>query len=145
MHKFRAAVEANDPDALIACLADDVVFTSPAVFNPYRGKPLVGALLRCAMKVFQDFSYSAELVDGDHTALVFDAKVGELSVQGIDLGRTNAAGLVTHLTVFVRPMSGLAALAEAMQREIAAAGIVRRRPRADDDALQREDDDALET
>ncbi|HEY0252527.1 MAG TPA: nuclear transport factor 2 family protein [Kofleriaceae bacterium] len=126
MQKFRAAVEAMDPDAMVATLADDVVFTSPAVFKPYHGKPLVGGLLRCAMKVFSDFKYAAELTDGEQTALVFDAKVGELAVQGIDLGRVNEAGLVTHLTVFVRPMSGLGALAEAMQREIASAGIVRR-------------------
>ncbi|MFT3697917.1 MAG: nuclear transport factor 2 family protein [Kofleriaceae bacterium] len=126
MKAFRAAVEANDPDALVATLAEDVVFTSPAVFKPYVGKPLVGALLRCVMKVLQDFKYTAQLEGDGQTVLVFDAKVGDKAVQGIDLGRVDATDKVTHLTVFIRPMSGLAAVAEAMQREIANAGIVRR-------------------
>lgn len=126
MKAFRAAVEANDPDAMVAALADDVVFTSPAVFKPYTGKPLVGSLLRCVMKIFSEFRYTAELTDGDQAALVFETKVGDKLVQGIDLGRVNADDKVTHLTVFIRPMSALAAVAEAMQREIANAGIVRR-------------------
>ena len=35
---FRAAVEAEDPEALTEALADDVVFRSPAVFKAVRGQ-----------------------------------------------------------------------------------------------------------
>ena len=55
----------------------------------------------------------------EHEALVFRARVGDREVDGIDLLRTNADGLVTHLTVFVRPLSGLLALAEAMKAKLA--------------------------
>lgn len=37
MHPFRQAVEARDEDAMVALLADDVVFTSPVAFKPYPG------------------------------------------------------------------------------------------------------------
>jgi hypothetical protein len=120
MQRFRKAVEANDPDAVVACLAEDVVFSSPVVFAPYRGRAAVGGLLRCVMRVFKDFRYTDELHSETQGVLVFEAQVGERAVQGIDLFTTNADGLVTALTVMVRPMSGAQALAAAMQAEIAA-------------------------
>ena len=45
MHPFRAAVEARDPAAIEALLADNVVFTSPVAFTPYSGKPITAAIL----------------------------------------------------------------------------------------------------
>lgn len=121
MQRFRKAVEANDADALVACLADDVVFSSPVVFAPYRGREAVGGLLRCVMRVFEDFRYTDELHSATQGVLVFEARIGERFVQGIDLITTNADGLVAALTVMVRPMSGAQALAQAMQAEIAKA------------------------
>ena len=41
--EFRRAVEAEDPEALTAALAQDVTFRSPVVFKPYRGKDVVAA------------------------------------------------------------------------------------------------------
>jgi len=52
MHPFRTAVEARDLDAVLAVLADDVVFHSPIVFKPYRGKAATGAVLAAAFEVF---------------------------------------------------------------------------------------------
>jgi limonene-1,2-epoxide hydrolase len=119
MQRFRAAVEARDVEAMVASLAEDIVFSSPVVFAPYRGREAVGGLLRCVMRVFEDFRYTDELHSAGHSALVFTARVGDRELQGIDLGTTNAEGLVTALTVFVRPMSGAMALAKAMQAELA--------------------------
>jgi hypothetical protein len=119
MERFRAAVEARDPEAMIAALSPDVVFRSPAVFAPYRGREVVGRILRAVMRVFEDFRYTAELAGGSQSALVFTARVGDRAVDGIDLGVIDGDGLVSELTVFIRPMSGLMALAEAMKRELA--------------------------
>lgn len=119
MKQFRAAVEAGDADALVASLAEDVVFQSPVVFAPYRGRAAVGGLLRCAMRVFEDFQYTAELHGAPQTALAFTARVGDKQIEGIDLGTVGPDGKVTHLTVYVRPMSAAMALAKAMQAEIA--------------------------
>lgn len=118
MQRFRAAVEARDIEAVIACLAPDVVFRSPVVFSPYRGREAVGAILRAVMRVFEDFRYAGELASATQGALVFTARVGDRAVDGIDLGTVNADGLVSELAVFIRPMSGLVALAEAMKREL---------------------------
>lgn len=119
MKRFRAAIEARDMDAAVACLAPDVVFRSPVVFAPYRGRDAVGAILRAVSRVFEDFRYTDELASASQGALVFTARIGDRAVDGIDLGAVNADGLVSELAVFVRPMSGLLALAEAMKRELA--------------------------
>ena len=123
MHPFRAAVEAEDLDAAVALLADDVVFRSPAVFKPYEGKEVVQTILRTVFGVFEDFRYTDELEgDGVH-ALIFEARVGDRSLQGMDLLRTGADGRVREFTVMVRPASGLMALAEKMGPALAAAGV----------------------
>jgi SnoaL-like protein len=121
---FKSAVEAEDPDAVAAALADDVVFLSPAVFKPYEGKELVAAILtQGAMKVFEDFTYIDHLEDGDTAMLVFEARVGDRSMNGLDLLRFDSDGKVRELMVMVRPLSGLNALAEAMARRFQEAGI----------------------
>jgi hypothetical protein len=122
--RFRAAVEAEDPDALTDALADDVVFRSPAVFKPYEGKAVVSAILvQGAMKVFEDFRYTDQLEGSGVATLIFQARVGDRQLDGLDLLRFDADGKVSELMVMVRPMSGLNALAEAMARRFEDAGI----------------------
>jgi hypothetical protein len=103
---------------MVGCLADDIVFQSPLVFRPYVGREAVGTLLRAAASVFEDFHYVAELSGDGQTALVFRARIGSRDVQGIDLGRLDANGLLTQLTVFVRPLSAALALGEAMRKRL---------------------------
>lgn len=118
---FRRAVEAHDIEAAAALLANDVTFHSPAVFKAYHGAPTVSHLLRTVYEVFEDFRYTDELTgaDGVH-ALIFEARVGDRQVQGMDLIRPAADGTIADFTVMVRPASGLAALAEAMATRLAA-------------------------
>jgi hypothetical protein len=54
--------------------------------------------------------------------LMFEADVGERSIQGIDILRFDADGRVRELIVMVRPMSGMHALAERMRELLEAAG-----------------------
>jgi hypothetical protein len=117
---FQAAVESGDAEALRSTLAEDVVFNSPVVFTPYRGIDAVAPLLAAAVSVFEDFRYTGAVGDGDHRVLVFEARVGDRSVQGVDILRLDPDGLVAELTVMLRPMSGVAAMAEAMRRRLTA-------------------------
>ena len=122
-HPFRAAVEARDIDAALELLADDVVFRSPAVFKPYEGKETVATILRTVFGVFEDFRYTDELEgDGVH-ALIFEARVGDRDLQGMDLLRTGEGGRIAEFTVMVRPASGLMALAQQMGPALEAAGV----------------------
>ena len=120
-HPFREAVERADLDAAVALLAEDVVFRSPAVFKPYEGRATVSTILRTVFGVFEDFRYTDEL-DGDGVhGLLFDARVGDRSLQGIDLLRPAPNGEIAEFTVMIRPASGLIALAERMGPALEAA------------------------
>ena len=119
MQRFREAVESGDIDALVASLAEDVVFKSPIVFKPYQGREAVGRLLRAVTTVLLDFRYVHELRGERQGALVFAARVGDRDLEGIDLLEVDADGLVQHLTVFVRPLSAAQALAAAVQAALA--------------------------
>jgi len=111
---FRQAVEAKDLDAMEAALAPDVEFRSPVVFKTYEGRDATMGLLRMVVEVFEDFEYTDEVESGDSACLVFKARVGDRELQGIDYLELNEEGKVARLTVLVRPLSGLTALAEAM-------------------------------
>ena len=118
---FKAAAEAKDFSAAEEVFADDVVFRSPVVFKPYEGREALLLLLGAVVRVFEDFRYVEQVESGDTAALVFEARVGDRDLQGVDILRFDAAGRVRELIVMVRPMSGMHALAEAMQRQLEAA------------------------
>ena len=119
MHPFRAAVEAGDIDAGLALFAADATLDSPVAFKPFVGIEAVGVVLRAVFETFEDFHYTDELEgpDGTH-ALIFKARVGDKAVEGLDLIRSDDSGRVTNLTVMIRPLSGLIALAEAMASKV---------------------------
>jgi len=119
MKAFRDAIEAalagnGDFEAVEDLLANDVVFSSPVAFKPYPGKAITAAILRGVSRVFTDFHYVNEIVDGNRSALVFETKVGDVAVNGCDFITTNEDGLISEFTVMVRPLKAAHALADAM-------------------------------
>jgi hypothetical protein len=114
------AIEAGDDDAAVATLADDVVFRSPAVYQAYRGKVQVEQLLRLVATVFENFRYTNEWRDGRTTILFFEANVGDRELQGVDILEDDESGKVAALTVMIRPLSGLQAVANAMAERLGA-------------------------
>ncbi len=123
IHPFRAAVEARDLDALAATFADQATLHSPAVYEPYVGRPSIQALLGVLLEVFDDFRYTDDFEAADGTrALLFEARVGDRLLQGIDVLRFDENGQVTDLTVMIRPQTGLEALARAVAPRLAAGG-----------------------
>jgi hypothetical protein len=119
-HPFGAAIEAGDEDAALATIAENVVFRSPAVYRTYEGKPMVAALLKAVATVFENFRYTNEWRDGATTILFFEASVGDRELQGVDILEENEAGEIEKFTVMIRPLSGLQAVAQAMQARFGA-------------------------
>jgi SnoaL-like domain len=111
---FRAAVERSDHAGMVEALAPDVVFHSPITFKPFEGRDAVATLLGVVMRTFEDFRYTDELDSDGVKALVFEARVGDRQVQGLDLLRFDDEGLIEDFTVMVRPLSAAIALAEAV-------------------------------
>ncbi|MDF0530393.1 nuclear transport factor 2 family protein [Tsukamurella sp. 8F] len=114
MREFREAVESGDHARIEALLADDVRFTSPVAFKPYEGKAITAAILRGVTRVFEDFHYVREIVDGPESALIFKATIDGREVNGCDFLRLDEDGRIEDFLVMVRPLSAANALAAAM-------------------------------
>ncbi|WP_448625565.1 nuclear transport factor 2 family protein [Geodermatophilus sp. URMC 64] len=110
---FRAAVEADEIDAAVALFAEDVTFHSPVVHRPYVGREPLRAILRAVTTVFEDFRYTASYGGDDGHVLRFTARVGDRDLEGVDILRASD-GVLTELTVMVRPYSAATALRERM-------------------------------
>jgi SnoaL-like protein len=115
---FRKAAETKDFSAMDELFAEDVVFRSPVVFKPYEGREAIAMLLGAVSQVFEDFRYTDHTETGDTATLAFSAKVGDRELDGIDLLRFDEEGRVNSMAVYIRPMSGVNALAEAMQKKL---------------------------
>ena len=83
---------------------------------------MVKVLLGAVVQVFEDFHYIDQIEGSDSAMLMFEARVGDRDLQGVDILRFADDGRVSELTVMIRPMSGLNALAAEMQRRLQAAG-----------------------
>jgi hypothetical protein len=110
---FRAAIQSDDIDAAVALFAEDVTFFSPVVHKPYVGRAALSAILRAVTTVFEDFRYTGSYGgDGGHV-LRFTARVGDRELEGVDI-LSGSGGVLTELTVMVRPYSAATALRERM-------------------------------
>jgi SnoaL-like protein len=115
---FRRAAEAKDFSKGEELFSPEVVFRSPVVFKPYTGLEALGVLLGAVVEVFEDFRYVDQVETGDTAVLVFEAKVGEKQVNGVDVLRFGEDGRIAEMMVMIRPLSGLNALAEEMGRRL---------------------------
>jgi hypothetical protein len=116
---FARAMAAEEIDAALELLADDVMFHSPVVHKPYHGREPVAAILRAVAVVFEDFSYGPRYDGPDGHVLSFSARVGDRALQGVDILRTDDQGRIVELTVMVRPLSAAKALQENMAAMLA--------------------------
>jgi len=120
--RFRAAAEAKDFSQLGELTTEDVSFHSPVVFKPYEGRDALEGLLTAVLQVFEDFRYVDQVESGRTAVLLFQARVRERELDGADILRFDDQERIAELMVMVRPMSGVRALAEAMQRKLEEAG-----------------------
>jgi hypothetical protein len=118
---FRRAAESKDFAKAEELFSPQVVFRSPAVFKPYEGLDALRVLLGTVVEVFDDFRYLDQVETGDTAVLVFEARVGDRQLNGVDVLRFGDDGLIAELMVMIRPLSGLTALAEEIGRRLGVA------------------------
>jgi hypothetical protein len=120
MHPFRSALETGEIESVLELVSPDVVFNSPVVFRPYRGREALDVILRAVTRVVQDFRFEREIgAEGaSDQALMFRARVGDRELHGCDFLHIGADGLIDEFTVMVRPLSAALAFAEAMKAEV---------------------------
>jgi hypothetical protein len=121
--RFREAAEKKDIASASELLAEDVVFHSPATFHPFVGRETVTRLLEIVADTFEDFRYTDGLESDPVHALIFRAAIGGREIEGLDLIRLGADGLIEDFTVMLRPISGLLPFAQAIGEKVQAAGL----------------------
>ena len=119
------------PGGLDAILADDVVFLSPIVFTPQRGKEITKLYLNAAGATIGEgskrsaaadpgepgaskFRYVKEVVSGRHAVLEFETELDGKYVNGIDMLTCDDAGLITEFKVMIRPLQAINLLHQQM-------------------------------
>ena len=120
-HRFRTALATRDLDAIVQLLADNVVFRSPVVYNPYHGRNALSAILAAVFRVFDEWHCVRQISPHDSSdhALVFHARIGDRQIEGCDFLHLDHNGQVDEFYVMVRPLSGALALADATTRQLA--------------------------
>ena len=99
----------RDVTGLAALLADDVVFHSPIVHTPQRGKPIALAYLGAAFAVFfnDSFRYVREVTGASEAVLEFEVTIDGVHVNGVDMIKWNAEGEIVEFKVMVRPLKAI--------------------------------------
>jgi hypothetical protein len=114
------------PGGLDELLADDVVFYSPVVYTPQRGKAITTQYLEAASRALvsdaETFRYTKQVLSGDTAVLEFETSVEGRFVNGVDIIRVDDAGRIVEFRVMMRPLQGIRAVHEQMGRLLAAGG-----------------------
>ena len=106
----------RDAAGLETLLADDVVFESPVVHTPQRGKAITLKYLSAATAVLggDTFRYVGEWFGESSSVLEFVTTLDGLEINGVDIIGWNAEGRIDRFKVMVRPLKAINALHQAM-------------------------------
>ena len=120
IERWHQAVAGRDPQALRQLLAEDVVFVSPVLHTPQRGRAITLAYLQAALQVLNNgsFRYAHQWFGVDSAVLEFDCELDGIGVNGVDIIHWNADGLIDHFKVMVRPLKAVNKVHEAMAAEL---------------------------
>jgi hypothetical protein len=116
--RWHEIVSRADLSALQDVLAEDVVFHSPVVHTPQRGRDLTTMYLVAAMQVLggDKFRYVREIVSDRDIVLEFETEVDGLHINGVDMMHLDEAGRINDFKVMVRPLKAINAVHQAMRR-----------------------------
>ena len=111
------------PGGLDALLADDVVFYSPIVFTPQKGKEITKLYLQAASNTFSEgkdgsgsragsgetkaFRYTLEVMSGNTAMLEFESELDGKYINGVDIIRCNDEGKIVEFKVMIRPLQAV--------------------------------------
>jgi hypothetical protein len=138
VEQWHSYISGNLPGGLDELLADDVVFYSPVVYTPQKGKDITKLYLSAAGSTFGGddargasrngtgsksksdssdgggFRYTKQLLSGNQAALEFETTLGGKYINGIDIITCNAEGKIIEFRVMIRPLQAVNMLHERM-------------------------------
>lgn len=111
-HRFVA----GDAAVLDSLLAEDVVFYSPVVFTPQRGRDVTRMYLLGAAQVLGTgaFRYTKQVLAGTEAVLEFETEVDGKHVNGVDIITCDDTGQIVEFRVMLRPLQAVNAVHQRM-------------------------------
>lgn len=108
-HPFPAAIQARDHAALVETLAPDVMLRSAVTRTTFDGRDTVAEVYASVIDAFEDVEVIDDLSSADTYVFFWRGRMEGRDVEGVDRLRLDSGGKVREITVFGRPLSGLAA------------------------------------
>ncbi len=120
-------VSGNLAGGLDQILHEDVVFLSPIVFTPQRGRDITKIYLRAAGSTLADlkpddtdpsldasgagkFQYTKQILQGNHAMLEFETEVEGKYANGVDIITCDNDGKIVEFKVMMRPLQAINAV-----------------------------------
>lgn len=121
LERWKAIAKVRDATDLDLLLADDVVFFSPVVLTPQRGKAITLKYLTAALAVLggESFRYGEEWIGETSAVLEFFTAIDGIEINGADFIGWNAEGQIDRFKVMVRPLKAIHAIHQAMGARLA--------------------------
>jgi hypothetical protein len=122
-HQF---IRGELPGGLDGLLHEDVVFYSPIVFTPQRGRDVTKLYLQAAGSTLageaadgdgaaKGFRYVKEVLQANTAVLEFETSIDGTYVNGVDLITCDDDGRIVEFKVMVRPLKAINAVHAAMK------------------------------
>ena len=117
IQRWHAYLSGDVSGGLDELLADDVVFYSPIVYTPQRGKDITTMYLLAAKQTLGagDFRYTKQVTTGDTAMLEFETTLDGKYVNGVDIIRCDDSGRIVEFRVMIRPLQAVNAVHEQMR------------------------------
>jgi hypothetical protein len=129
IERWHRHISGNLPGGLDEMLHPDVVFLSPIVYTPQRGRDITKLYLRAAGSTLGDadvadpaaaidtsadgagkFKYTKEILQGHHAMLEFETEVEGKYANGVDIITCDDDGRIVEFKVMMRPLQAINAV-----------------------------------
>ena len=120
LQRWHGFIKSQDHTELWDLLHPDVVFESPVVHTPQRGRDVTFKYLTSATKVLggPTFTYVGEWTSGSGAVLEFASEVDGITINGVDIITFDADDRITHFKVMVRPLKAVNLLHRLMGEQL---------------------------
>jgi len=123
--RWHLYLSGNLPGGLDEMLHPDVVFLSPIVYTPQRGREITKLYLRAAGSALGDadldseitldtsgdgdgkFKYTKQILQGHHAMLEFETEIEGKYANGVDIITCDDDGKIIEFKVMMRPLQAI--------------------------------------
>jgi SnoaL-like domain len=120
LRRWHGFIKSGDRTELWDLLHPDVVFESPVVHTPQRGRDVTFKYLTSATKVLggPTFTYVGEWTGSSGAVLEFTSEIEGITINGVDIITFDSDDRITHFKVMVRPLKAVNLLHRLMGEQL---------------------------